>query len=63
MSKFFTVIAALLFLVAAAAHAYRLFSHHFNIIVADHDIPLWASWPAGAVTLLLGVMLLNEARR
>jgi lipopolysaccharide export LptBFGC system permease protein LptF len=63
MSKFFTVIAALLFLVAAAAHAYRLFSHHFSIVVAGHGIPLWASWPAGAVALVLGVMLLIEARR
>lgn len=63
MSRFFTIIAALPFLSAAAAHAYRLFSHHFSSVVAGHDIPMWASWPAGAVALLLGVMLLVEARR
>jgi len=63
MSRFFTVIAALLFLAAAAAHAYRLFGHTFAISVAGHSIPQWASWPAGAFALLLGVMLLVEARR
>lgn len=63
MSKFFTVIAAALFLAAAAAHAYRLFGHAFAIVVAGHDIPLWASWPAGVIALVLGIMLLVESRR
>lgn len=63
MSRVFAVIAGLLFLAATAAHAYRLFGHNFTIVVAGHDIPLWASWPAGAFTLLMGLMLLVEARR
>lgn len=61
--KPFTMIAALLFLAAAAAHAYRLYTHSVSIVVAGHDIPLWASYPAIAVTLLLAVMLMVEARR
>ncbi len=63
MSRFFTVIAALLFFAAAAGHAYRIFVHPFSVVVAGHDIPLSVSWAGGAVALLLGVMLLLEARR
>jgi hypothetical protein len=63
MTRFFTIIAALLFLAAAAGHFYRLFVHPFSIVVADHNVPLSASWIGGAVALLLGVMLLLEARR
>ena len=63
MSKPFTMIAALLFLLGAAAHAYRLYAGGFAIAVAGHDVPLWASWPAGIVALLLGVMLFVESRR
>lgn len=63
MSKPFTIIAALLFLLGAAAHAYRLYAGGFAIAVAGHDVPLWASWPAAIVALLLGIMLLVEARR
>ena len=63
MSRFFTVIAALLFLAAAAGHAYRLFVHPFSIVVADHSLPISASWIGGGVALLLGLMLLLEARR
>ena len=63
MSRFFTVIAALLFLAGAAVHAYRLFCRAFAISVDGHSIPQCASWPEMAFALLLGVMLLAEARR
>lgn len=62
MSKFFTTITALLLLVGAAAHGYRLYKP-FEIIIAGHSIPLWASWPAAGVTALLGLMVLVESRR
>jgi hypothetical protein len=62
MSKPFTHIAALLLLVVAAAHAYRLYAG-LAVVVGRHDIPMWASWPGAIVAALLGVMLFVEARR
>jgi len=61
--KPFTTIAGLLFLLGAAIHAYRLFVNPVAVTVAGHAIPLVASWAILAVALLLGVMLLLEARR
>ena len=63
MSKLFTLIAAWLFLAASALHAYRAFVDPFTVVIAGRAIPTWASLPAGAVALLLGVMLMIEARR
>jgi hypothetical protein len=63
MSKPFTTIAALLFLIVAAVHGYRLYSGAIAISVAGHDVPLWASWAGGAVALVLAIMLFVEARR
>ena len=51
MSKPFTLIAALVLLAVAAAHAYRLYAH-LSIVVGGHDIPLWVSWPGAAVAAL-----------
>jgi hypothetical protein len=62
MGKPFTYIAALLLLVVAAAHAYRLYAG-LSIVVGAHDIPLWVSWPGAIVPALLGLMLFAEARR
>ena len=59
----FTRLAALLFLVAATAHAYRLFENHFAIVVAGHEIPLWASWIGLGAGLVLGLMLFAESRK
>lgn len=63
MSKPFTTITALLLLAIAAGHAYRLYSHAITLTFAGHQIPLWASWPLGALALLLGIMLFVESRR
>jgi hypothetical protein len=60
--KVFVVLGALIFLVVAAAHAYRLYSH-LSVVVGDHVIPMWVSWPGAIVTALLGVALLLESRR
>jgi hypothetical protein len=62
MSKPFTLIAAIVFLIVAAAHAYRIYTG-FPVTVGAHDIPMMASWIGGAVAALLGIMLLVESRR
>jgi hypothetical protein len=60
--KPFTVIAALIFLLMAAVHAYRL-ATGFEISVHGHSVSMAVSWIAIAITVLLGVMLLREAKR
>ncbi len=62
MSKPFTTIGAIVFLVVAAAHGYRLYAG-LPVVVGGHDIPMMASWIGGAVAALLGIMMLVEARR
>ena len=53
MSKPFTIIGAIVLLVVAAAHAYRLYAG-LPVVVGGHDIPMDASWIAAAVAALLG---------
>ncbi len=60
--KFFTTIAAILFLIGAAVHGYRLY-HGFDIVVNGNAIPIWASWIGVAIGAVLGIGLLSEARR
>jgi hypothetical protein len=62
MSKLFTRLAAVLFLLAGAVHAYRVYSG-FSLVVHGHAIPVWGSWIGVAVALLFGVMLIVESRR
>jgi hypothetical protein len=62
MSKPFTTIAAIFFLIVAAAHAYRIYAN-IPVTFGVHDIPMMASWIGGAVAALLGIMLLVESRR
>jgi hypothetical protein len=58
----FTLVAAMIFMVMAVAHAYRLLTH-FQVIVGSHVIPQSLSWVAILLTAGLGVMLFREARR
>jgi hypothetical protein len=60
--KPFTTIAALLFLVMAAVHAYRL-ATGLEISIHGHPVSMAVSWIAIAVTVFLGVMLLRESKR
>ncbi|MDE2134903.1 MAG: hypothetical protein KGJ49_09910 [Alphaproteobacteria bacterium] len=60
--KPFTVVAALLLLVVAAAHAYRAYAG-LDLVVASHLIPIWASWACAAVAAFLGIMLFVERGR
>lgn len=61
MSKPFTFIGALVFLVVAGAHLYRLYAG-LDVAVGGHDIPMWVSYIGAGVTGLLGIMLLSESR-
>ncbi len=63
MSKPFTMIAALVLLLAAAAHAYRLYSGAVVITIGGNDLPMWVSWPAAIIALFLAIMVVVEARR
>ncbi len=58
----FTLLAAVIFLLMALVHAYRLVTH-FQIIIGSHTIGLGVSWLALAVTLAMSWMLFREARR
>lgn len=57
-----TTIAAIIFLIMAIVHAYRL-ATHFQFVVGSHVIPMWVSWAGLIVPLLLAWGLLREARR
>jgi hypothetical protein len=60
--KPFTVIGALVFLIVAAAHAYRVYTG-MAVTVGTLDIPMWVSWAGAVGAAFLGVMLLTESRR
>lgn len=57
-----TTIAAIIFLIIAVLHAYRL-ATHFQFVVGSHVIPMWVSWVGVIVPLLLAWGLWREARR
>ncbi len=57
--KPFTIIAALLLLVIAAAHAYRAYAG-LPVVVDNIQIPIMASWVCAGVTAILGIMLFVE---
>jgi uncharacterized protein YacL len=60
--KPFTTIAAVLFLIIAGVHVYRL-ATGFEVTIAGSPVSMVVSWIGVVVGLLLGVMLLSEARR
>jgi hypothetical protein len=60
--KPFTTIAAIIFLLMALVHAYRL-ATHFQVIVGSHTIAQGISWLAVIVTAVLSYGLFREARR
>lgn len=59
--KPFTTIAALLFLVVAAAHAYRAYMG-WAIVAGPYNVPLWVSYGGVIIPLILAIMLFREAR-
>jgi len=60
--KPFTMLSALIFLVVAAAHAYRVYAG-WTIAAGPYDIPMWVSYLGIAVPLILAIMLFREAGR
>ncbi len=60
--KPFTTIAAIVLLIVAAAHVYRLVAS-VSVSLDGHILPMWISWAGAAFAALLGVMLIIEARR
>ena len=60
--KPFTLIAAVLFLIVAAVHLYRLYSG-FEVVIDAYVVPHAASWLGAAIAGPIGVMLLGEARK
>jgi len=58
----FTLIAALLFLLIALVHIYRLVAG-FPVTIGGSAVPMAVSWAGAIVAGLLGVMLLRESRR
>ena len=60
--KPFTTIAAILFLLVAVAHAYRLYAG-WAVDINGQTFPMWASYLAIAIPLILAIMLFREARR
>ena len=60
-SRPFTLIAAILFALAALVHVYRLFTH-FQVIAGSHTIPEWGSYVAIVVAGILAIGLFRESR-
>jgi hypothetical protein len=60
--KPFTMIAAILFALAALLHAYRLLTH-FQVILGSHTIAQEVSWIGVIVAGVLSYGLFREARR
>jgi hypothetical protein len=58
----FTLIAAIIFLLMALVHVYRLMTH-FQVVLGSHVIPQPVSWIAIIVTGVLSYGLFREARR
>ncbi len=58
--KPFTTLAALIFLVVAAAHAYRLYMG-WSLMAGPYDIPSWVSYAGVAIPLVLAILLFREA--
>ena len=59
--KPFTTLAAIVFLVVAAAHAYRLYMG-WAVMAGPYDIPTWVSYGGVALPLILAILLFREAR-
>ncbi len=57
MKSFVIVLSALLFLVIAAAHAYRAYAG-IHILVGTYEVPMMVSWICAGVTAVLGILLL-----
>jgi hypothetical protein len=62
MTRPFTMIAAVLFAIAALVHLFRLFSH-FQVVLGSHEISQTASIVAIVVAAIMAIGLYREGRR
>lgn len=62
MTKPFTRIAAIIFAIIALLHLYRLFTH-YQVILGSHTIPMWLSYVAIVVGVVLAWGLWRESKR
>ena len=62
MKRPFTLIAAILFGLAALLHLYRIFTH-FPIVAGSHMAPDWISYIAVIVAAVMAWGLYRESRR
>lgn len=61
MTRPFTLIAAILFSIAALLHLYRLFKH-FQIVAGSHEISQTMSIVALVVAAVMAIGLFRESR-
>ena len=62
MKRPFTLIASILFALAALLHLYRIFTH-FQIVAGSHTAPDWISYIAVIVAAVMAWGLYREGRR
>jgi len=62
MSRPFTIVGAIILLVFAVAHIFRI-AAGVAVMVGSHDVPMIASWIAAAIAAFVGMMTIIELRR
>ena len=62
MKTFVVILSALVFLVIAALHVYRIYAG-IPVLVGSFAVPMAGSWYAAIATGLLGLLLLIFARK
>jgi hypothetical protein len=62
VKSFVVILAALVFLIVAAAHGYRIYAA-VPVSIAGHALPVIVSWYGAAGSALLAVLLLIFARK
>lgn len=62
MKALIVVVSALLLLIIAACHLYRAYAG-MDLVIGTTHVPMMASWIAGGVLALLGLLLLLFGRK
>ena len=62
MKTIVVILSALVFLVMAAVHFYRIYAG-IPVVVGSFAVPMGASWYAAVATALLGLLLLIFVRK
>ena len=62
MKSFIVVVSALVFLVIAAMHGYRIYAG-IPVEVAHHAVPMVCSWYGAGLSAALGLLLLAFGRK